>query len=162
MSDLRLIFGRVTQRDWLILIALVASLGMNWATASYYSPGTTIPGYFVPDSYVNVTGADGYMYTETIPGFVGAPIFLPGLMNYTPATDHPARFGVAAAILFIFASAWYRRRSLQVIGGVLLIITTALTSGLGFSAPGSSVGWLVGFALIAFETPAIRARLPKF
>ena len=102
------------------------------------------------------------MHTEVTPGFLAAPIFLPGFTDYTPATEHPARFGVAAAILFIFASAWYRQRRLQVIGGVILIITTALTSGLGFHAAGSSIGWLAGFALIAFESPAIRARLPKF
>jgi MFS superfamily sulfate permease-like transporter len=144
-----------------MLVALAASVGMSWAISPNYSSGTTIPGWYVPDSYVNVTDADGWMSTEVIPGFVGAPIFLPGTTTFESATDHPARFGVFAAILAILASAWFNNRRLQVIGGLVLIVTTAMTSGLGLQASGSSIGWLAGLLLIVLEMPAIKTRLPR-
>ena len=49
MSDLNLILRRLQRRDWLMLLALVASLGMNWAITTQTTPGTVIPGWYVPD-----------------------------------------------------------------------------------------------------------------
>jgi hypothetical protein len=161
VSDLQVLLSRLTRRDRVLLAMLACSLGMSWALTSELSAGAVIPGWFVPDSYVNVTGADGYMYTETIPGFIGAPIFLPGSIGYENASDHPARFGVAAAIFSILASAWFADRRLQILGGLILVVTTAMTAGLGFAQAGSSIGWIAGTALIALEMPAIRARLPS-
>lgn len=93
------------------LVILAVSMGLTWDTTS--SAGGMIPGYYVPDSYVTVYDSDGWASTETIPGWVGAPIFTPGALQDLPGYATPARVWLICAMALGVAAIVRGRRRLM-------------------------------------------------
>lgn len=76
------------------LVLTASSLGMHWATST--TSGGVIPGYYVPDSYV-IQWGEGTV--DTVPGFVGAPIFTQGTSYDLSGAETPARLWLVCALV---------------------------------------------------------------
>ncbi len=136
------------------MVLTAISFGMQWGMTK--SGDEVIPGFYVPDSYV-VNYGEGVV--DTIPGFVGAPIFLPGYNIALSGYDMPARVWlVTALILAGLALRTGRRRLLG--GAALMLVVAVVLSGLR-PLPGEIIALAAAvlFGLLSVgRTPRIPAR----
>ncbi|MBK8077836.1 MAG: hypothetical protein IPK24_20335 [Kineosporiaceae bacterium] len=94
MSALTTLPLRTVRLAALGLVLTATSLGLHWATST--TSGGVIPGYYVPDSYV-IQWDEGTV--DTVPGFVGAPIFTQGTSYDLSGAETPARLWLVCALV---------------------------------------------------------------
>jgi hypothetical protein len=126
----------------------VMSLGLPWIITNGTS-SNLIPGYFVPGFCRTVVGYDGWSSMECDPGFVGAPIFLPGSTGSTGAgAETTGRFGIVAALVSMLFTMRTGNRKLLGYGGLGLLWTAALSTGTGGMTSGVLVAWMASGVLL--------------
>jgi hypothetical protein len=131
-----------------IACALVVSLGLPWG----FQGGTAssiIPGYYTPGFCTTVYDNDGYAFTECSPGWVGAPIFMPGVSGaYTPGAKHAARFGIAFGLVACALALRKGRRRILLVAGIVLFAVSVPTAGLVTASSGALIGYVAAGAMV--------------
>ncbi len=126
----------------------VLSLGLPWVITNGTS-STMIPGWYTPGFCRTVVGWDGWSSMECDPGFVGAPIFLPGSQGSTGAGSETAgRFGIVAALVSILFATRSGNRKLLGYGAIALLWSAALSTGTGGMTSGVLVAWIASAILL--------------
>jgi hypothetical protein len=126
----------------------VLSLGLPWVITNGTS-SSMIPGWFTPGFCRTVVGYDGWSSMECDPGFVGAPIFLPGSQGSTGAGAETAgRFGIVAALASILFATRSGKRKILGYGAIALLWTAALSTGVGGMTSGVLVAWIAAAILL--------------
>jgi hypothetical protein len=126
----------------------VMSLGLPWVITNGTS-STLIPGWYTPGFCRTVVGYDGWSSMECDPGFVGAPIFLPGSTGSTGAGAETAgRFGIVAALASILFAIRSGTRRVLGYGGIALLWTAGLSTGVGGMTSGVLVAWMAAAILL--------------
>jgi hypothetical protein len=146
---------------WLLALgaALLLALGLPW-NINTGTDDYIIPGYYVPGYCTTVYDADGYATTECDPGFVGAPIFGFGTDgSFTSGSQHPARFGLVAALVALVVAWRTRERRWLLAGGLVLLIVAVPTAGLTSLTSGAMVGFAAAAALVLTGLGVRRAPL---
>lgn len=132
----------------LALALLVLALGLPWLQTIGTS-GTYLPGYVVPGFCTTSYGYDGFATSECSPATIGVGISMPGSAgSITSGASHPARFGVAWAIVAMMLAVRRREPRLMLAGAAGLGLVTAFSAGLGFSTSGVCAAWLAVGALV--------------
>jgi hypothetical protein len=126
----------------------VMSLGLPWVITNGTS-STLIPGWYVPGFCRTVTGYDGWSSMECDPGFVGAPILNPGTTGSTGSGAETAgRFGIVAALASILFASRSGKRKFLSYGGIALLWTAGLSTGVGAMTSGVLVAWMAAAILL--------------
>lgn len=129
---------------------LVLALGLPWLQTIGTS-GTYLPGYVTPGFCTTSYGYDGFATSECSPMTVGVGMSLPGTAgSITSGASHPARFGIAWAVVAAVVALRRREPRLFLAGAAGLAMVTALSAGLGFSTSGVCAAWLA-VGLLAFS-----------
>jgi hypothetical protein len=126
----------------------VLSFGLPWIITNGTS-SSLIPGWFTPGFCTTSVGYDGWSSMSCDPGFVGAPIFLPGSQGSTGAgAETTGRFGLAAALVSILFASRTGNRKMLGYGGLALLWTAALSTGTGGITSGVLVAWVASGILL--------------
>jgi hypothetical protein len=126
----------------------VLSFGLPWIITNGTS-SSLIPGWFTPGFCSTSIGYDGWSSMSCDPGFVGAPMFIPGSQGSTGAgAQTTGRFGIAAALVSLFLSRQTGNRKLLGYGGFALLWTAALSTGTGGITSGVLVAWMASGILL--------------
>lgn len=139
-------------RHVVLLLMLAASLGLPWAYSARTETGTTrIPGYLVPSSCRSAMDNQGVLALECTPGTVAPDMLMPmpqRIDGVVYGHQHEGRFGVACALLLLVAGARRRSVPLERAAGLVLLISTTLTAGLGFHAAGVALASCAALGLV--------------
>jgi hypothetical protein len=133
-------------------------LGLPWLQ-TIGSSGTYLPGYVVPGFCTTSIGYDGYATSECSPMTVGVGMVIPGTAgSITTGASHPARFGIAWALVATAIGVRRRQQRLLLAGAIGLGVSMAISAGLGFSTSGVCAAWLA-VGLLAFAGLGRRIQL---
>jgi hypothetical protein len=128
--------------------ALVLSFGLPWHLNAG-SAGAVIPGYYVPGGCYIDYDIDGFGTSICDPGFVGAPIFLAGTDGTAiSGRSHPARFGLAAAVVSLLLAHHFRQRRWLALGGLAVIVIGVPSAGLTSITTGTVLGLGAAVAMV--------------
>jgi hypothetical protein len=126
----------------------VMSLGLPWVITNGTS-SNMIPGWYTPGLCRSVVGYDGWSSMECDPGFVGAPIFLPGTTGSTGAgAETSGRFGIVAALASILFAYRSLNRKILGYGAIALLWAAGLSTGVGGMTSGVLVAWMAAVILL--------------
>ena len=126
----------------------VLSLGLPWVITNGTS-SNLIPGWYNPGFCRTVVGYDGWSSMECDAGTIGAPILVPGTQGSTGAgAETTGRFGIAAALVSMLFSKRTGNRKLLGFGGLALLWTAALSTGVGGVTSGVFVAWIASAILL--------------
>jgi hypothetical protein len=126
---------------------LILALGLPWSTtgAGEFYTGTTYAPGFCYTSY----GYDGYASTNCDPGTLNVGLYYPGTSAQAASgRSHPARFGIAAALVVVAIARWRRNSRLLLPAGVGLAVVTGLSGGVAITQSGIVAAWLAVGLLI--------------
>jgi hypothetical protein len=127
---------------------LVLSLGLPWLQ-TIGTAGTYLPGYVTPGFCSTSFDADGWAFSSCTPMTVSPGFPLPGTAgSVTTGASHPARFGIAWAVVLGITAIRRDRPKLLLLAGAGLGVVMTISAGVGFSTSGVCAAWLAVGALV--------------